>query len=50
MQLCPFEYGGQALAATDAHGFQPVPGVAQFEFAGQGGQHPAAGRADRMAE
>ena len=46
----PFEYGGQPLAAADAHGFQPVAGVAPIQFARQGGQHPAAGRSDRVAQ
>jgi hypothetical protein len=46
----PFEDRGEALSAADAHGFQPVARAAPVKFAGQRGQHPAAGRADRMTQ
>ena len=46
----PLENRCESLSAADAHGFQPVAGVAPVQFAGQRRQHPAAGRADRVAQ
>src|SRR3954464_8662389 len=46
----PFEDGGQALAAAEAHGLQAVAGLAAVEFAQQGGEDAAAGGADGVAQ
>src|SRR5699024_7106988 len=45
-----FEDGRDALAAADAHGLEAVAGLAAVHLAQHGGQDPAAGGADGMAE
>ena len=45
-----FEDRGEALATADAHGLQPVAGLAPVQFTRQGGQHASPGGADRVAQ
>src|SRR5438128_604343 len=46
----PLEYGGQALPAADAHGFQAIAAAAAVQFPRKCGEHPATSRADRVSE
>src|SRR5690606_24127861 len=47
---CTLEDRGNALPAADAHGLQPVPGVAPLHFVQQRGHDAHAGGAHRMAQ
>lgn len=48
--LDPLKYGGEALAAADAHGFEAVAGFAAVHFVEQCGEDADAGGADGVAE
>lgn len=48
--LGPSEDCGDALAAADAHGLEPIARAAALDLVNQGRQNPHAGGADWMAE
>lgn len=46
----PFEYGGDALTASDAHRLEAITPATTDQFTSQVGEDSTAGRADRMAK